>query len=216
MNWTLRYLWPMRRLSVRAPSPRRGSASARRHWRGCFTNQPETGLRRIRGFSLFAMDGTTLRTADSAANRRHFGASAAAHGRIGSYPQLRAVTLTALATHLVRDAVFGPYNINEMVSARELIPRVPANSITVFDRGFMSAQLLCNLVSGGENRHYIIPAKSNLRCEFVNERDGDRIVRMRVSPQARAKCPELPESWQARRARRGCQWAATDAADVPD
>ncbi|MBB5463048.1 hypothetical protein HDG33_006725 [Paraburkholderia sp. Cpub6] len=47
------------------------------------------------------MDGTTLRPADSAANRRHFGASAAAHGRSGSYPQLRAVTLTALATHLV-------------------------------------------------------------------------------------------------------------------
>jgi hypothetical protein len=152
----------------------------------------------FKGFSLFAMDGTTLRTADSAANRRHFGASAAAHGRIGSYPQLRAVTLTALATHLVRDAVFGPYDINEMVSARELIARVPANSITVFDRGFMSAQLLCNLVSHGENRHYIIPAKSNLRCEVVSGGDGDQIVRMRVSPQARAKCPDLPESWQAR------------------
>ncbi len=37
----------------------------------------------FKGFSLFAMDGTTLRTADSAANRGHFGASAAAHGRIG-------------------------------------------------------------------------------------------------------------------------------------
>jgi hypothetical protein len=42
----------------------------------------------FKGFSLFAMDGTTLRTADSAANRRHFGASAAAHGRIGSYIQV--------------------------------------------------------------------------------------------------------------------------------
>jgi hypothetical protein len=152
----------------------------------------------FKGLSLFAMDGTTLRTADSAANREHFGASAAAHGRIGSYPQLRAVTLTALATHLVRDAVSGPYDINEMIWARELIARVPANSITVFDKGFMSAQLLCNLVSGGENRHYIIPAKSNLRWEVVSGRDGDQIVRMRVSPQARTKCPDLPEFWQAR------------------
>ncbi|EEA00710.1 transposase and inactivated derivative [Burkholderia sp. H160] len=73
----------------------------------------------FKGFSLFAMDGTTLRTADSAANRGHFGASAPAHGQIGSYAQLRAVTLTALATHLVRDAVFGPYDINEMIWARE-------------------------------------------------------------------------------------------------
>ncbi|MGF6539312.1 hypothetical protein OKW32_002598 [Paraburkholderia youngii] len=105
----------------------------------------------FKGFPLFAMDGTTLRTADSAANRRHFGASAAAHGRIGSYPQLHAVMFIALATHLVRDAMFGPYDINEMIWARELIACVPANSITVFDKGFLSAQLLCNLVSGGEN-----------------------------------------------------------------
>ncbi|MBB5507072.1 hypothetical protein HDG35_003346 [Paraburkholderia sp. JPY681] len=152
----------------------------------------------FKGFSLFAMDGTTLRTADSAANRKHFGASAATHGRIGSYPQLRAVTLTALATHLVCDALFGPYDINEMIWARELIARVPANSITVFDKGFLSAQLLCNLVSGGENRHFIIPAKSNLRWQVVSGSDGDQIVRMRVSPQARTKCPDLPEFWQAR------------------
>ncbi|CAG9199733.1 transposase [Paraburkholderia sabiae] len=152
----------------------------------------------FKGFSLFAMDGTTLRTTDSVANRRHFGASAAAHGRVGSYPQLRAVTLTALATHLVCDAGFGPYDINEMIWARELIPRVPDNSITVFDKGFLSAQILCNLASGGENRHFIIPARSNLRWEVVSGCDGDQIVRMRVSPQARTKCPELPEFWQAR------------------
>jgi hypothetical protein len=152
----------------------------------------------FKGFALFAMDGTTLRTADSAANRRHFGSSAATHDRVGSYPQLRAVTLTAVATRLVCDASFGPYDINEMIWARELIPRVPGNSITVFDKGFMSAQLLCNLVARGENRHFIIPARSNTRWEVLSGRDGDQIVRMRVSPQARMKCPELPEFWQAR------------------
>ncbi|MGF6609371.1 hypothetical protein OKW45_004293 [Paraburkholderia sp. WSM4175] len=137
----------MRRLSVRAPSPRRGSASARRHWRGCFTNQPETGLRRIR-ISTSSRDSRYSRwmaprcAPPTVPPTAGISAPPAAHGRIGSYPQLRAVTLTALATHLVRDAVFGPYDINEMVSRRELIPRVPANSITLFDRGFMSAQHL--------------------------------------------------------------------------
>jgi hypothetical protein len=152
----------------------------------------------FKGFALFAMDGTTLQTADSVANRKHFGASAAIHDRVGSYPQLRAVTLTAVATRLVRDASFGPYETNEMIRARELIPRVPNGSITVFDKGFLSAQLLCNLVSGGENRHFIIPAKSNTRWEVVSGREGDQLVRMRVSPQARTKCPQLPEFWQAR------------------
>jgi len=152
----------------------------------------------FKGFSLFAMDGTTLRTADSAANRRHFGASVAVHDRVGSYPQLRAVTLTAIPTHLVRDVEFGPYDVNEMISARQLVPRVPENSITVFDKGFLSAQLLCNLVSGGANRHFIIPAKSNTRWEVLSGEPGDQMVRMRVSPQARKACAELPEYWQAR------------------
>jgi hypothetical protein len=152
----------------------------------------------FKGLSLFAMDGTTLRTADSAVNREHFGSSAATHERVGSYPQLRAITLTAIPTHLVRDTVFGPYDVNEMVSARQLIPRVPDHSITVFDKGFLAAQLLCNLVSGGENRHFIIPGKSNTRWEVLSGEPGDQIVRMRVSAQARKKCPELPEFWQAR------------------
>jgi hypothetical protein len=95
----------------------------------------------FKGFVLFAMDGTTLQTADSVANRKHFGASAAIHDRVGSYPQLRAVTLTAVATRPVRDASFGPYETNEMIRARELISRVPNGSITVFDKGFLSAQV---------------------------------------------------------------------------
>jgi hypothetical protein len=152
----------------------------------------------FKGFSLFAMDGTTLRVADSEANRKHFGASAAANGRVGSYPQLRAVTLTAIPTHLIRDTEFGPYDINEMKSARSLIARVPEQSITVFDRGFLSAQLLIQLVSGAPNRHFIIPAKSNTRWEVLEGEPGDQLVRMRVSPQARKACPELPEFWQAR------------------
>lgn len=152
----------------------------------------------FKGFSLFAMDGTTLRTADSVANRDHFGASMCINGRVGSYPQLRAVTLTALPTHLVRDVEFGPYDINEMLFAGKLIARVPANSITVFDRGFLSAQILCNLLAGEQNRHFIIPAKSNTCWEVLAGQPGDQMVRMRVSPQARKKCPGLPEFWQAR------------------
>ncbi len=46
------------------------------------------------------MDGTTLRTADSPANREHFGAQGYASGKVASYPQVRAVTLTSIPTHL--------------------------------------------------------------------------------------------------------------------
>jgi len=32
----------------------------------------------------------------------------------------------------------------------------------------------------------------------VSGREGDQFVRIRVAPQARTKCPQLPEFWQAR------------------
>jgi hypothetical protein len=50
-----------------------------------------------------------------------------------------------------------------MISARQLIRRVPDHSMTVFDKGFLAAQLLGNLISGGKRRYFIIPGKSNTR-----------------------------------------------------
>lgn len=111
---------------------------------------------------------------------------------------MRGVTLTALPTHIVHSAAFGPYGTNEMLYAKQLITDIPNDSLTVFDRGFLSAEILYNLTQNGSNRHFIIPAKSNTKWEVVEGSDSDCIVRMRVSPQARAKCAELPEFWEAR------------------
>ena len=152
----------------------------------------------FKGLQLFAMDGTTLRTHDTAENRAHFGAQHYAGETVASYPQVRGVTLTALPTHLIRNAVFGPYATNEMSFAKELVPTIPADSLTVFDRGFLSAEILCALTSGADNRHFLIPAKSNTKWEVLEGDESDAIVRMRVSQQARAKCPHLPEFWEAR------------------
>ena len=71
-------------------------------------------------------------------------------------------------------------------------------SLTIFDRGFLSAEILCALTQQGTDRHFIIPAKSNTRCEVIKGDDTDCTVRMRVSPQARAKCTDQAELWEAR------------------
>lgn len=154
----------------------------------------------FKGLVLFAMDGTTLRTHDNAETREHFGAQNYSSGAIASYPQVRGVTLTALSTHLVHSAAFGQYGTNEMLYAKQLIDGIPNDSLTVFDRGFLSAEILCALTRGGSERHFVIPTKSNTRWEVIegDENGDDFTVRMRVSPQARAKCAELPEFWEAR------------------
>ena len=166
---------------------------AARHWSG-----QDRRAYIFKGLQLFAMDGTTLRTHDTTENRDHFGAQLYSSGAIASYPQVRGVTLTALPTHIVHSAAFGPYGTNEMLYAKQLIADVPNESLTVFDRGFLSAEILCGLTSAGLDRHFIIPAKSNTRWEVIEGDGDDCIVRMRVSPQARAKCAELPEFWDAR------------------
>lgn len=164
-----------------------------RHWSG-----QDRRVYLFKGLQLFAMDGTTLRTHDTADNRAHFGAQLYSSGAVASYPQVRGVTLTALPTHVVHSAAFGPYGTNEMLYAKQLIAEVPNESLTVFDRGFLSAEILCGLTRVGLERHFIIPAKSNTRWEVIDGDGDDCIVRMRVSPQARAKCAELPEFWDAR------------------
>jgi hypothetical protein len=151
----------------------------------------------FKGLSLFAMDGTTLKTADTPEHRQHFGAQVYASS-VSSYPQVRGVTLTAVPTHLIRSARFGPYGVNEMLYAKELLDSIPNDSLTAFDKGFLSAEILCGLTNSGSNRHFIIPSKANTKWEVIDGTPDDAVVAMRVSPQARKKCPSLPEVWQAR------------------
>jgi hypothetical protein len=151
----------------------------------------------FKGLSLFAMDGTTLKTADTPEHREHFGAQVYASS-VSSYPQVRGVTLTAVPTHLIRSARFGPYGVNEMLYAKELLDSIPNDSLTAFDKGFLSAEILCGLTNSGSNRHFIIPSKANTKWEVIDGTPDDAVVAMRVSPQARKKCPSLPEVWQAR------------------
>ena len=153
------------------------------------------------GLSLWAMDGTTFRTPDSADNRAHFGAQAYASGKVASYPQVRAVSVTAIPTHLVSDIAFGEYGQNEMLYAKTLVGRIADHSLTVFDRGFLCAEILLGLTKAGHERHYLIPAKSNTKWEVLSGTADDCLVRMRVSPQARAKASDLPEHWIARAVR---------------
>lgn len=150
------------------------------------------------GLVLLAMDGTTLRTPDSVANRAHFGSQVYARGTVASYPQVRGATLTHVPTHLVVDARFGPYATSEKAFAMELVASIADDSLTVVDKGFLAAELLCRLTSNGRNRHFLIPAKCNTKWVVIEGGPDDAIVEMKVSSQARKQAPELPKTWRAR------------------
>ena len=152
-----------------------------------------------KGLTLWTMDGTTLKTPDTPINRNQFGAQRYSSGKVASYPQVRAVTLTALATRMIIDASFGEYNKNEMKYAEDLSVRISDNSITIFDKGFYSASILLPLTSNGKQRHFLIPAKAKHRGLKISGSDTDAIVESPVSPQARKKNPDLPSTWTMRK-----------------
>ncbi|WP_159990760.1 MULTISPECIES: IS4 family transposase, partial [unclassified Raoultella] len=73
------------------------------------------------------------------------------------------------------------------------------NSITLFDKLFHSADLLMTLSQSGDNRHWLLPARKNVVSDVQESYGaGDRLLKMKVSPQARRQNPSLPEFWYAR------------------
>ena len=105
----------------------------------------------------------------------------------------------ALRSHLLAAVAFGPYETGEITYAVNLWSSVPRDSLTIVDRGFLSARILIPLARDGENRHWLIRAKKNQRWRVL-KRLGPRdvLVEMNVSSEARKKDPSLPKVWVAR------------------
>jgi hypothetical protein len=151
-----------------------------------------------RGLALYGVDGSTLRVADSAENRAHFGGPSGERGDSG-YPLLRVAALMALRSHILAAAEFGPYNDSEIVLSAHLWRAVPDNSLVVVDRGFLAAGILVPLARDGQNRHWLTRGKSTTKWRVVQRlAKNEDLVELAVSPQARRHDPSLPATYLAR------------------
>lgn len=96
-----------------------------------------SGLSKWLGLNVFVLDGSTFRTADTPQNDREFGRPGASRRKGKSaFPQLRVVALVSAWTHVVVDAAFGPYFVNELKVSWSLVARIPPNSVLLLDRAF--------------------------------------------------------------------------------
>jgi hypothetical protein len=135
---------------------------------------------------------------DTAEHREIFGSGQSQHGQ-GSWPQVRAVCLREVHTHLIRAAAFGAYTTGELRCAQDLRAAAPDDSLTFFDRAYYSAAFLLAWQQARKQRHWLMRAKSPLRYEVIRPLgEGDAWGRLPVSPQARRQHPELPAFWEAR------------------
>lgn len=163
---------------------------------------------RWRGLGLYGTDGTTLRVADSQANRAHFGGpDSGRHAggrdeRQSGYPLMRLVVVMALRSHLIASAVFGPYGIDERTYAATLWNTVPDNSLVLLDRNYLQANVLVPLTTTGAERHWMTRAKSTTKFRLIRRLGrGDELVEFEVSTEARRKDPSLPTHFDARAVR---------------
>lgn len=155
---------------------------------------------RFHGLSLYGVDGSVLRVPDSPSNREYFGGPTAGKMRGPSaYPMLRLVALMALRSHVVADARITPYSVGENTSAKQMAPTIADDSLTIFDRAFLAANLLIPLARGKRNRHWMTRAKSTTKWTVEKKLGpGDELVRMTVSAKARREDDTLPAYWIVR------------------
>lgn len=156
---------------------------------------------RWRGLALYGLDGSTLRVADTPANRAYFGGQSAGPTRgTSGYPLARIVVLMALRSHLLAALAVDSYaTSSELRLTPDLLAQVPTASLIILDRNFLSALLLLQYARGGADRHWLLRAKSNTRLRVVATfAPGDALVEMTVSRQARRRDPTLPATWRAR------------------
>jgi hypothetical protein len=105
----------------------------------------------------------------------------------------------ALRSHMIARAAFGPYDNGEYTYAAQLWDRMPDASLTLIDKGFLSAALLLSLQNSGKNRHWLLPAKSTTKWRRLKRLGkGDELIEMDVSSEARRKHPGLPRVLTAR------------------
>ena len=157
---------------------------------------PEHGL--FHGLRSYAVDGVVWSLPDTPANVEQFSRASNAHCK-GAWPQLRAVCLMDTYTHLIRAAELGDYGTAELNLAKPLMYKVPDESLTIFDRAYLSATFLLDWQQAGQQKHWLMRARAGLRYEVICQfAPDDCLVSFSVSQQARKQRPDLPSHWQAR------------------
>lgn len=105
------------------------------------------------GLQVFVAYGALFRTQDTPERREHFGSGNASAPRQTPYPMPRLATLMSVRSHVLLDAAVSPYRKGEIPQAQGMRDALPDYSVTLFDKGFFSADLLLGLQAAGQNRH---------------------------------------------------------------
>lgn len=159
---------PLRKLFHEVAQP-----TATRDMRGAF----------YRGMRLMALDGTVLDMPDTPANAAVFGRPQSGRSA-GAFPQVRLLVLCELGTHVVCGLNLRPLKYGEQCMVPGLLLRLPAGSLLLWDRNFLSYELFQAVLQQGA--HLLARAKSNLVLEPIQHLpDGSYLAKIYPTPKDR-------------------------------
>lgn len=111
-----------------------------------------------RGRRLMGIDGTTLDLPDTPENARTFGRPTTGRAE-GAFPQARLLALCELGTHAVCGLAIKPICHGEVSMVDPLLDHLGPGDLLVWDRGFLSYELIRSVVRRGA--HLLARVKSN-------------------------------------------------------
>lgn len=156
---------------------------------------------RWRGLMVLGGDGSTLRVPDSPENRAEFRLPPSSRSTAG-YPQIRLAVLMVLRSHLWLDFEFADCRTGEGTVAWPLVQRVPPRSVTMLDRYYIDYAELYQLQSRGEDRHWLVRAKKNLKWRVIKRLGrGDALVEITLPARVQKEHPDWPPKFLARAVR---------------
>jgi len=159
---------PVKGLFARVARPLAGPATP-----GCW----------LAGRRLVAIDGMCLDVADTVENDAWFGRAGVAKGERAAFPQARIVALAECATHVLFDAVVGPYTTAENTLARDLVDRLQPGMLLLADRGFCGFPLWARAAATGAD--LLWRAMSNMKPRHLETlADGTWLGELRPSSNA--------------------------------
>lgn len=105
-------------------------------------NTGSGNTKRFFGLRSYAVDGVVWSLQENSENAAAFARNGSGPSSPGAWPQLRAVCLLETESRIVRSVSFGDYAQGELSYAKDLVERVPDESLTIFDRAYYSCAFL--------------------------------------------------------------------------
>jgi hypothetical protein len=147
--------------------------------------QPDTPQAFYAGLRLMAWDSFVVDVADTPANERAFGRPGSGRSP-GAFPQARVLSLCEVGTHVLWRSLIKPHRRSEVVMARYLVRFLEEHMLVLWDRGFLSYDLVRDLRQ--RKAHLLARLKKNhIFTPIRRLSEGSYLAKLYPSPRHRAR-----------------------------